>query len=68
MKKLRNISGEDLIIEIRGRWQKVANGGLVTVPDDKNTYWQTGEQGEEALWEIVPDAKTKGSLTKKEEV
>lgn len=50
-RKLRNISGHDLTIQINGRFSTVANGAQVEVSDD--VYWQTGEEGEEALWEEV---------------
>jgi len=62
MPTFRNISPDDLTIPIAGRWVKVPVGGVVTVakPD---TYWQTGDQGEVPLFEIVgePAAKVKGS-------
>ncbi len=63
MPQYRNISPDDLMVPDGHRWVKVPVGGVINVPNP-DTYWQTGEQGEVALWEIADKAtKAKGSAT-----
>lgn len=64
MPTFRNISNEDIVVPIGGRWVKVPVGGVIDVPNPV-TYWQTGDEGEEAIFEVVGKAKpkAKGSET-----
>ena len=61
MPTFRNISNDDLVVQDGHRWLKVPVGGTVEVPKP-GTYWQTGDTGEEPLWEVVgASPKSKGS-------
>lgn len=66
MPTFRNISPEAIVVPIANRWVKVPAGGVIDVPNP-TTYWQTGDQGEVAIFEVVGKtagkAKTKGSET-----
>ncbi len=70
MPQFRNISPEDLMVPVGNRWVKVPVGGVIDVPNP-TTYYQTGEQGEVALFEVVgktaSKAKAKGSESNDEE-
>lgn len=48
----RNVSDSDKTVFVGGRYQRVNVGEQITT-SETGTYWQTGEQGEEALWEVV---------------
>jgi hypothetical protein len=63
MPQYRNISPDDLVVPMGNRWVKVPVGGVINVPDSDPCYWQTGEQGEQAIWELADKAKAKGSAT-----
>lgn len=56
MARYRNISKETLLVVTPLGLIEVEHGGLVS--GDDSTYWQTGVQGERALWEAV-DAEAK---------
>ncbi len=51
----RNISDSDKTVFVGGRYQRVNVGEQITTTDT-GTYWQTGEQGETPLWEVVGGA------------
>lgn len=51
----RNISDSDKTVFVGGRYQRVNVGEQITT-NDTGTYWQTGEQGETPLWEVVGGA------------
>lgn len=48
----RNVSDSDKSVFVGGRYQLVKVGEQIEA-GDTGTYWQTGEQGEEAIWEVV---------------
>ena len=48
----RNVSDGDKTVFVGGRYQRVNVGEQITT-DDTGTYWQTGEQGEDPIWEVV---------------
>ena len=58
MAKYRNISKETLIAFTPAGAVEVPHGGLID--GDDSVYWQTGVQGETALWEAV-DAAAKSA-------
>ena len=63
-RELRNISGSVLWVDTgRGGLQKVVADGIVTVSSDDERYWQTGEQGEPALWAEASGKSKKSSST-----
>ena len=54
MSKFRNVSGRDLFVHLGdGRIPLVEADAVVEFPDDWPFYIQTGETGEEALFESV---------------
>lgn len=53
--RYRNISDSDKTVHVGGRYQLVPIGGEIEA-GDTGTYWQTGEQGETPLWEVVGGA------------
>lgn len=56
----RNVSDSDKSVYVQGRYQLVKVGEQIEA-GDTGTYWQTGEQGEEAIWEVVGVAPSSSS-------
>lgn len=58
-RELRNISGGKLAVQdTAGRWIAVPPDGIVSVGDDDQRYWQTGDQGEQPLFAEVKSSKS----------
>ncbi len=54
MPRYRNISGQDLAVAVPGSGLVVVrNGEVVTIPDIPNLYVQTGDTGEQPLFEAL---------------
>lgn len=60
-KKFRNVSGRELSVEADGVWQDVKPDEVLTLSDQfvADHYIQTGDTGEDALWEPVAAALKK---------
>jgi hypothetical protein len=57
--RYRNISGQDLHVSVPGQGLVgVRNGEVIDIPDIPNTYVQTGETGEQPLFEAVSTGKS----------
>lgn len=55
---LRNISGETRTLQdASGRWHVIEDQGVLVVDDADGRYYQTGEQGEPAIWEDAAPTK-----------
>lgn len=55
----RNISGQDLHVSVLGKGLVgVRNGEVIDIPDIPGTYVQTGETGEQPLFEAVSTGKS----------
>jgi len=48
----RNVSDADKSVFVNGRYRLVKVGEQIET-GDTGTYWQTGEQGEPRIWELV---------------
>ena len=48
----RNVSDSNKSVFVGGRYQLVKVGEQIEA-GDTGTYWQTGDQGEDAIWEVV---------------
>lgn len=58
MAKYRNITKTTLWVDLgNGQFPKVEPGEIVDIPDS-DRYVQTGETGEDAMWEAVASAST----------
>lgn len=61
-RKIRNVTDDDRQIMMNGRFQTIPAGGVVVVPDEDDTYFQVGDQGEDQIFEEVdkrPEGQTK---------
>lgn len=60
MREFRNISGQTLFVDLGGsRSVEVEPDAVVQTSDDDERYWQTGETGEPAIWEVVVKKSSK---------
>lgn len=67
-RQLKNVSGTTLALQdSHGRWQAVEPDQIFTVDDRDQRYYQTGEQGEDPLFEEMPTRKTRTKTTTDEE-
>ena len=67
-RQLTNVSGETRTLQdSAGRWHVVEPDAVVSVDDADQRYYQTGEQGEPAIWaETRPTKTSKTTATTKE--
>lgn len=57
--RYRNISGQDMHVAVPGQGLVgVRNGEVIDIPDIPNLYVQTGETGEQPLFEVVSTGKS----------
>ncbi len=65
MPQYRNVSGDTLWVDLgNGQFPKVADGEIVTFPEDHPSYIQTGETGESPLWQLVAPTKKSAKAEK----
>lgn len=59
-RQLTNVSGETRTVQdATGRWHVVEPDAVLTVDDADQRYYQTGEQGEPAIWAETRPTKTR---------
>lgn len=58
----RNVSDSDKSVFVDGCYQLVKVGEQIEA-GDTGTYWQTGEQGEDRIWEVVGGKQTTNDET-----
>lgn len=65
MAQYRNVSGDTRWVDLgNGRILKAADGELAEFPDDYPHYIQTGETGEQPLWQLVTPTKKSAAAAK----